>query len=66
MHKERLRKSLMDSNRRKQLDPLNSDSILTFTKEQDKHTMVMSINRDKLDQQQRKNSTRNTSNNNQA
>jgi len=56
----------MDTNRRKKLDPLNSDSILTFTKEQDKHTMVMSINRDKLDQQHRKNSTRNTSNNNHA
>ena len=41
VHKERLRKSLMESTRRKQIDPLNSSTIHSFERESDKHTPVM-------------------------
>jgi len=37
MHRERLRQTLMESTRRKQLDPLHSQSILKFVRDQEKH-----------------------------
>lgn len=48
MHKERLRKSLLDSSLHKLLDPLNTKSIQKFEKDSHKHNTVMKLNRAKL------------------
>ena len=43
----------MDNKRKKQLDPLHSESIHLFEKESHKHTMVLKLNKSKLDMKRR-------------